>query len=877
MNQHKKKSGRISYRIIIVSFFAILLVAFSLTYICLQSLVTAYEKKYNDMTLFCNRVVASDISGDAILPYIELLRNNEQIKAKQIEYGVLRKSVYELEELGYENNSGKIRELQEQMSLFKAQMQEYKDENYNKMQYLLNDLKASSGAKYLYIFAETGVPGCYTYIFDAHTAEETDDLDIDDFGTVDAKEGLEMIAQVLESGRQMEEAVFYQNGMFGRLNYACAPIKDSNGNTVAVVGTDMDLKELGDELVSVLRINILIFILISIAALGVTYWVLHRMVLKPINKLVAIGADITGGKIYTEIPLRLQNRRDEIGKLAQTYQSVINSFQEMMLSTEQLLKSAMSGRLTARSDPSRFQGEFSYLLEQFNATLEIIERYSDNIPAALIIMDLELVPLYSNRSFAEIFGQEISTQDLAAVLTGGAKSGADKDGLKDRFAALVREDNYNTTAWIDLKGVRRCMSFVCCKWEVGVNPKGFLLVASDITELMLEKEKALEASRAKSDFLSRVSHELRTPLNTIVGMSQLGLQDEAVTSQSAKRLANISDASRHLLDIINDVLDMSQIEAGKAVMRTERFSLRELLGELEDLISVQAKERELEFTIRAADDVPAVLVGDAVRLKQVLINLTGNALKFTEAGGSITVEISVSGHRDGKSVLLFRVTDTGVGMSPEFLQKIFAPFEQEDKYLKRRYKGTGLGLSISFGLISLMGGSIDVRSELGKGSEFLITLPFGTARTEDGKPLPDHSRDEALPCVIKSGVKVMLVDDIDINREILTEILCLSFENIEVIESADGADALDKFKNSAYGEFDLIFMDVQMPKMDGYTCTRQIRALNRPDAASVPIVALTANAFKEDQENAIEAGMNDYLSKPVDMEKCNKIVMRYCG
>ncbi len=871
-----KRNKRISFRIMSVVLIAIFLVAFILTYTCSRSLISAYENKYNDITLLCNRIVASNISGDSILPYIEFLKNDEELKIKQEEYHSIREQVYALEAKGISTDSAEMKALQEELLVFRREMQQYKDDAYYYIQEGLNELKLSSGAKYLYILADTGVPDAYTYIFDAHTEEEANDLDIDDLGTVDSKEGLEEAGMVLETGEQMEEAVFYQNGLFGRLNYAYAPIFDSAGVAVAVVGTDMDLAEMSREIINVIILNAIILFIIATAGLGLIYWLLRRTVISPINSLVTIGTEITDGKLNTEVPLPLRERKDEVGTLANTYQSVITSFHDMVSSTAELLGAAMSGRLTVRSDTSLLNGDFAQLLSQFNVMLDVIEQYSDNIPEALMIMDLNLNPLYQNQCYKEMFAAETSAKTLVAEMIIAEGGLAGENALHTTLSELVKDEHFTATVWLPGVNGQQCMSCICCKWEIGADPTGFLLVASDITELMTEKEKALAASKAKSEFLSRVSHELRTPLNTIVGMAALGLRDKDVTNQSAKRLGSIADASNHLLNIINDVLDTAQIEAGKAVLHLTDFEPGALMDEIDALLSLQAQEKNLTFSVNVDNDVPPCLTGDAGRLKQILVNLAGNAIKFTNAGGSISLSVATTTRTEDEAVLLFRVTDSGVGMSPEFLAKIFTPFEQEDSYIKRRYNGTGLGLSISFGLVTLMGGTIDVKSTLGEGSEFLVSLPFAIAAESNRLPAENQQIDlSEITYKTNGSGRILLVDDIDINRQILAEILQSSFEFV-IDEASDGVEALEKFKNSAPGDYEMIFMDIQMPRMDGYHCTNEIRKLNRADAATVPIVAMTANAFKEDQEAAFAAGMNDHLAKPIDFERCKQIIYRYC-
>ena len=380
-------------------------------------------------------------------------------------------------------------------------------------------------------------------------------------------------------------------------------------------------------------------------------------------------------------------------------------------------------------------------------------------------------------------------------------------------------------------------------------------------ELQSAKKAAEAASRAKSAFLANISHEIRTPMNGIIGMAQI-LEFTELDTKQKEYLHDIQVSSQSLLSLINDVLDLSKIEAGRIELERTAFSLRGNISELLRTQVPQIQAKGLTIKIDIPSEIPDGITGDQFRLKQLLINLVGNAVKFTVEGG-ITLSVAMVVRYDDIALLRFSVTDTGIGITPEVLAKIFEPFTQADASTTRKFGGTGLGLTICTRLVELMGGKIEVESEAGAGSTFHVVIPFVVNDLKNETPVSGESPQP--PAQEGNPLNLLLVEDNEINRKFLTELLRREGHSVDTAEN--GGDALARWEQ---GRYDVILMDVQMPVMDGLEATRIIRAREEGAGCRVPIIALTARAMQDDREELLRQGFDGYVTKPMKIEALNE-------
>lgn len=393
--------------------------------------------------------------------------------------------------------------------------------------------------------------------------------------------------------------------------------------------------------------------------------------------------------------------------------------------------------------------------------------------------------------------------------------------------------------------------------------------ASKEAEMKEKLTKALQdaqqASVAKSTFLFNMSHDIRTPMNAILGFTKLAKRNAEDSRKVIDYMSKLEIAGEHLLGLINDVLDMSKIESGKIILEPVRVNLISLAGNVRNMVEEEMKKRNLSFSVDVSDVTDSIVLCDELRMNQVILNLLGNAMKFTPEGGSVSVVIEQGMFQpDGKCEYRFLVKDTGIGMSKEFQKHAFDAFEMARSSTISHKQGTGLGLAISKGIMEIAGGTIEIESEEGEGSTFTISVPLYVLPEEESEDVVEARRKER----DFTGKVLLLVEDNEMNRELAEELL--TDEGFVVETAEDGTVAVDLLKYSVTrgkSRYDAVLMDIQMPIMDGYEATAKIREFDDPAIADIPIIAMTANAFDEDRKHALEAGMNAHVSKPINMDK----------
>ena len=384
--------------------------------------------------------------------------------------------------------------------------------------------------------------------------------------------------------------------------------------------------------------------------------------------------------------------------------------------------------------------------------------------------------------------------------------------------------------------------------------------------LLEAAEKADAANRAKTEFLQRMSHDIRTPINGICGMLDVGDYYRDNLSRQTECRGKIREASNILQELVNEVIDMSKLESGEIYLEKKPFNIYQLVNEVIDVVEKMADEREIKVERKTSEIIHKDLIGSPIHLKRLLMNIMSNAVKYNKDYGKIYLSSKeISSEQDEIVTLEFKCQDTGIGMSEEFQKHLFEPFAQEQKGGASKFGGTGLGMPITKSLVEKMGGTITFTSEQGVGTTFVITIPFKINEDVAG----DEEKQDEVTASIR-GLNILLVEDNELNMEIAEFVI--QSEGASVVKAWNGQEAVEAFEKSAPGEFDVILMDVMMPVMNGYEATKTIRTMDRSDAKKIPIIAMTANAFVEDRIKSKEAGMNEHVSKPINMKLLVKII-----
>lgn len=500
------------------------------------------------------------------------------------------------------------------------------------------------------------------------------------------------------------------------------------------------------------------------------------------------------------------------------------------------------------------------------------KRQSEEV--CILLRRRDRMPVYTAGNLREVLGVTLTRlrEDAASLLAGlddeterkqRWKTYLDWDGAKP----LVAEAAMQNGRWV---------RFIAHRSR---NDNYDLIFGRDITHehqrLEDDKTKLMqveEASQSKTTFLSRMSHEIRTPMNGIIGMLALAEGKMQKQDPAMQYLDKANELSAHLLSLINDILDMSRIEAGKVELENKPFSLRAMGDKLYDMFAKTLDARGIRYAVNFEGVTVDWLLGDELRLSQIMINFLSNAVKFTEQG-EIVVTIRQMMLREGNVDLLLRVHDTGQGMDPNFVYRIFRPFEQESIETGKKYGGTGLGMAITDQLVHLMGGQILVESLPGKGSDFTVYLTLPQAEADEQASVTGQAEDQNQYEDAFQDCRILMAEDNDINAMIAVELLEGMGAKVDVAQN--GQLALEAFQAKPEHYYDFILMDVQMPVLDGRAATRALRALNRSDATEIPIFALSADAFIEDERLSMESGMNGHYSKPIDFIALRRNVGAY--
>ncbi len=517
------------------------------------------------------------------------------------------------------------------------------------------------------------------------------------------------------------------------------------------------------------------------------------------------------------------------------------------------------------------EGKFVYVVDGLDSDADDVRHPGDYI-------EEEMVP-YIDRAISgeNVYSQDIIDTTWGPIFTACYPVSANHDGTGEIIGAfciemdmqsaygMVEETNHIS---IICGLVAGAVLLLICLYSYYVYQKSKAEEQKQKQLLMNAAEEADAANKAKSAFLLSISHDIRTPMNAIIGFTNIALHQNTV-SDIHDSLEKVQKSSNHLLSLLNDVLDFSRIESGKVIISPEPVDITQLTDNVQAIMNGLLYNRDLKFEVHRERPKNPYVLADVTRIREVLVNLLGNAVKFTKDGGKIILDISSYPGTDEKHIIIrYVVQDNGIGMSEEFQKELFKPFSQEDNANARtKYKGTGLGMAITKKYIDMMGGSIAVESKKGVGTTFTVEIPLELTKQVIQSKQPLH-RD-------LTGVHVLMAEDNDLNAELAT--IMLEDAGMTVTRASDGKEVVNLFKNHPRDTYDLILMDIMMPNMDGHQATKAIRALGieRLDAVRIPIIALSANAFIDDIQESLDSGMNDHISKPINMEEVTDTIAKY--
>ena len=519
------------------------------------------------------------------------------------------------------------------------------------------------------------------------------------------------------------------------------------------------------------------------------------------------------------------------------------------------------------------EGKLVYVVDGLDPDADDVRHPGDYI-------EEEMVP-YIDRAISgeNVYSQDIIDTTWGPIFTACYPVRANHDGTGEIIGAFCIEMDMQSAYGMVEK--TNHISIICglvagavllliCLYTYYVYQKSKAEEQKQKQLLMNAAEEADAANKAKSAFLLSISHDIRTPMNAIIGFTNIALHQNTV-SDIHDSLEKVQKSSNHLLSLLNDVLDFTRIESGKVTISPEPVDITQLTDNVQAIMNGLLYNRDLKFEVHRENLKNPYVLADVLRIREVLVNLLGNAVKFTKDGGEITLDISSYPGADEKHIITrYVVRDNGIGMSEEFKKKLFDPFSQEDDANARtQYKGTGLGMAITKKYVEMMGGSIAVESKKGAGSTFTVEIPLELPEQVIPSEQKQHLHRDL------TGIHVLMAEDNDLNAELAT--IMLEDAGMTVTRASDGKEVVDLFKNHPRGTYDLILMDIMMPNMDGHQAAKAIRALGieRSDAVTIPIIALSANAFIDDIQESLDSGMNDHISKPINTEELIDTITKY--
>lgn len=820
-------------------FVLFVLISLVLYVFVMNTVTNIYEKEYNDRVIQVNKVVESFLDGDQIQEFIE-------------------------------NGSS--------------------SEEYEEEAMAMHHLRDSCGAEYIYVLYDDGNPNKYTYVFDIKLKESSVAYRGSGFGETDNKDLFPGAQNVLDTGVGFSDAILYQSNGYN-VYYAYTPIKNSQNEVVAFLGVDIDASPVKENIESFKNGLILLGLGFMALFLIVVFIYAKFYISRPLLTLTGDIKKLSDGDFDIAFSKNFMQRRDEFGEIYRAFYDFNLKITDLINKMLVLSSQAGKGNLSVRmeGDEERFAGKYKEFIGSSNQMLDSLINVLDNIPNAIVYYDTEFNELYFNspprvsyKITAEksVLGEEhVHYANYREVIE------KNKDTIKNIYDQFVISDEVTYSTMVSFEdnanesGTVHYNVFFIKNGE-GENA-GICAVFTDVTEYVEMSEAAEASSKAKSEFLSKMSHEIRTPMNAIIGMTEIAKRKNK-NEVLSDPLNNIELSTKHLLTIINDVLDISKIEYGNFNLQFEPTNLYNTMNEINKMMEISANKRsiQLNLSIEGLNEEEMFVKTDDARFRQVIINLLSNAIKFSSPDSYIDITLKkLPSETLGFTNIHFSVKDYGKGIDEKDREKIFEAFEQSSKNITRIHGGTGLGLSISNAIVKQMGSNgIEVDSTLGEGSDFWFDVQMENV-APDSSEIPCGNKGDQAKSEVKiedgilEGKRILIVDDIDINREIILTLLENSKAEIE--EAHDGSVAVDKFNKNGDGYYDMVLMDIQMVEVDGYEATEGIRAIGSEYAKNIPIIAMSANAFKEDRDKAKMVGMNEYLIKPVDYSELAILLKKY--